>query len=210
MKLAVEIRDMGKKIKYLRKEWLVPGVVYGKHMQGAQSLVFPKLKFLRAFEKTGKSTPIEMEGDGVDHLVLVHDYQLDPVSNSLLHVDFLAVNKDEKVEAKVPVILTGVSPFEKNGLWSVQLILSEIEVEALPLDLPHDIKIDISSLEEDGQVIHLSDIDLWDGIEFVDELTRTVVTTAAFKEEEEEEISTEWESSEWENAEWEGVEWGDE
>lgn len=68
----------------------------------------------------------------------------------------------------------------------MQLILSEVEVEALPMKLPHEISIDISTLVEDGQVIHLSDITLQDGVEFVDELTRTVVTTEAFKEEVEE------------------------
>jgi large subunit ribosomal protein L25 len=92
--------------------------------------------------------------------VLVQELQLDPVSDHLIHIDLLAVNKDEKVTAEVPVVLTGVSPFEKNGLGRVQLILNNIEVEALPLDLPHNITIDISELTEEGQVIHLSDVDL--------------------------------------------------
>lgn len=119
---------------------------------------------------------------------MVQELQLHPVSDHLTHIDLLAVNKDEKVTAEVPVVLVGESPYEKSNLGRVQLILSNIEVEALPLDLPHDITIDVSTLTEEGQVIHLSDIDLGDKVEFVDDLSRTILTTVAFVEEEEEEV----------------------
>lgn len=198
MKLSVTSRDTSKRTKDLRKEWLVPAVIYGKHMSEASSVMFPKLDFLRLFEKTWKSTPIQIIWDE-DHLVLVHDYQLHPVSDTLMHVDLLAVNKDEKVTASVPVILEWVSPYEKNGLWSVQLVLSEIEVEAFPLDLPHDIKIDISVLSDEWQVLHLSDLNLWEKVSFIDDLSRTVVTTAAFATDEEETTEIEWEA-EWEDS----------
>ena len=192
MKLTVQSREVtGKKVKLLRKEWIVPGVIYGKHLNEAFSFSVSRIEFLRVFSKTGRSTPIEINGDQGEHLVLVQELQLDPVSDHLTHIDLRAVNKDEKVTAEVPVLLTWVSPYEKSGLWRVQLILSNIEVEALPLDLPHNITIDVSVLEEEGQVIHLSDIDLWDKVVFVDDLTRTVITTVAFAEEEEEEVIAE-------------------
>lgn len=217
MKLSVQSRDVfGKKVKYLRQSGMVPGVIFGKHLDDSASITVNKIDFLRVFAKTGKSTPIEVEGDGMEYLVLVSELQLDPVSDHLMHVDLLAVNKDEKVTAEVPVILEGESPFEKNALGRVQLILSFIEVEALPLDLPQNITIDVSALEEEWQAIHLSDIDLGEKVEFVDELSRTVLTTVAFSEEEEEEVVTPevWEDgepiapAEWE--EWsEAAEWGE-
>jgi large subunit ribosomal protein L25 len=192
MKLTIQSRELyKKKTKLLRKEWLVPGVIYGKHMDAAESFSVKKIDFLRTYEKSWRSTPIQISGDGMDHLVLVHELQLDPVSDTLIHIDLRAVNKDEKVTAEVPVILTWVSPFEKNGFGRVQLILSNIEVEALPLDLPHEIIIDISELTEEGQVIHLSDIQLWEKVVFVDELTRTILTTTAFAEEVEEVVAEE-------------------
>ena len=192
MKLTVQSRDItGKKVKLMRKEWIVPGVIYGKHLDEASSFAVSRIDFLRVFAKTWRSTPIEIDGESGDHLVLVQELQLDPVSDHLIHIDLLAVNKDEKVTAEVPVVLTGVSPFEKNGLGRVQLILNNIEVEALPLDLPHNITIDISELTEEGQVIHLSDVDLWDKVVFVDDLSRTILTTTAFAEEEEEEVIAE-------------------
>ena len=104
------------------------------------------------------STPVELSGEGINELVLFHDMQLDPVSDHVIHVDFLAVNKDEKVTAEVPLVLTGVSPYEKSGAGKVDLVRDTLEVEALPLDLPHDIQIDISSIETANDVIHVSDL----------------------------------------------------
>ncbi len=206
MKLSVQNRDVtGKKVKFLRKDWIVPWVIYGKHLDEAFSFAVSRIEFLRVFAKTWRSTPIEIDGSNWEHLVLVQELQLDPVSDHLIHIDLLAVNKDEKVTAEVPVVLIWESPYEKSNLGRVQLILSNIEVEAFPLDLPHDITIDISTLTEEWQVIHLSDIDLGDKVEFVDDLSRTILTTVAFAEEEEEEVVADVVEGE-EGAEWEGGE----
>ncbi len=208
MKLNVTSRKVfKKKTKHLRKDGMVPGVIYGKHMDAAESITMSRVDFLKVFAKTGKSTPIEVSGDGLDYLVLVSDLQSHPVSDQLSHVDLLAVRKDEKVTAEVPIVMTGVSPYEKNGLWRVQLILNSVEVEAFPLDLPHDITIDVSALVEEWQAIHLSDVDLWENVVFVDDLTRTILTTVAFAEEEEEIVAEEGaEGAEGEaGAEWEAA-----
>jgi large subunit ribosomal protein L25 len=106
------------------------------------------------------STPIELVGDELKQLVLVHEIQTHPVSDQLLHVDFLAVRRDKKVTADVSVVLEGVSLIQKNNIGSIQLIKDTIEVEAFPQDLPHDIKIDISKIEHLHDVIFVKDIDL--------------------------------------------------
>lgn len=192
MKLTVESRTItGKKVSELRKQGNVPGVVYSKHMERAESIVFKKLDFLRIYEKTWSSTPMELTGDGHDHLVLVADYQLDPVTDHLMHVDFHAVNRDEKVHADVSIVLTGVSPFEKNGLWRVQLLRDSVSVEALPLDLPHDIKIDISSLDESGMVLFVKDLPVGDKVEMLDDLELAILSTVEFKVAKEDEETTE-------------------
>lgn len=185
----------------MRKEWLVPGVIYGKHVDTPSSITIPRIDFLKVFSKTWKSTPIEVSGDWLDFLVLVHDIQLDPVTDHVVHVDLLAVNKDEKVRAEVPIILEGVSPFEKNGLGRVQSLKSTIVVEALPLDLPHDIKVDISSLDHDGQAIFLKDLNISDKVEIMDDLDLPVVTTVEFSEEPaEDEVAMDWEAEAGEEA----------
>jgi len=202
MKLTVESRTiLWKKVSELRKVGKVPAVIYGKHLDTSESIVFNKIDFMRIYEKNWSSIPMELTGSGHDHLVLVADYQLDPVTDHLLHVDFHAVNKDEKVTANVPLVLIGVSPFEKNALGRVQLLKDSIEVEALPLDLPHDIKIDISGLVEDGTVIHISDLPLSANVEVVDDVELAVAMTVAFKwwSDEDDEETTEGEEEGTEN-----------
>lgn len=115
MKLSVQKRAVfGKKIKSLRREALIPGIVYGKHVSTPLPLVFDKVQLVKTVQKAGKNIPVELQGEGVDELVLFHDIQLDPVTDQIIHVDCLAVNKNELVSAEVPVVLIGESPFEKD------------------------------------------------------------------------------------------------
>lgn len=188
MKLAVDPRSVvWKKVKDLRKQSKVPGVIYGRHLDTPVSISFDKVEFVRAFKAAGNSTPISLHGEWINQLVMIYDVQYHPVSDHVIHVDCLAVNKDEKTTAEVPVILVGESPFESNNLGRVQLIRSRLEVEALPLDLPHHIEVDVSNLTEEGQVLHISDIIVSDKVTLVDDPTLTVISTVAFSEEVEEE-----------------------
>ena len=190
---------MGKKVKLLRKQSLVPGIIYGKHVDVPVPVVFDRVQLIKAIHEAGKNTPVELQWEGIDELVLFHDIQLDPVTDRVIHVDCLAVSKDETVRAEVPVVLVGESPFEKNNLWRVQLLRNTLEVEALPMNLPADIKIDISSLTEDGMVLHISDITVWDKVTLLGDPELTVLATVAFEEESEEstEEATESEGEGW-------------
>jgi large subunit ribosomal protein L25 len=193
MKLTVSSRDvMGKKVKDLRKQGVIPAVVYGKHLVDSLHISIDKLPLLRAYESAGMSTPVEITGDGINQLVLFHHIQVHPVTDRLMHVEFLAVNKDEKVSAEVPLVLVGVSPFEKSGEGRVQLVMQTVQVTALPLDLPHDIQIDISVIEHEGQVLHVSDLKVNDKIH-IDEDADAPILTALVNEvakEDEEVIDT--------------------
>ena len=182
MKLTVSSRDvMGKKVKDLRKQGVIPAVVYGKHLATSLHISIDKLPLLRAYESAGMSTPVEITGEWINQLVLFHHLQLDPVTDRLMHVEFLAVNKDEKVSAEVPLVLVGVSPFEKSGEGRVQLVMQTVQVTALPLDLPHDIQIDISVIEHEGQVLHVSDLKVNDKIH-IDEDADAPILTALVNE----------------------------
>ena len=189
MKLSVQKRTLfGKKVKSLKKQSLVPGIVYGKHVDTPIPVAFDRVQLVKAIQKAGKNTPVELQWDGIDELVLFHDIQLHPVTDRVIHVDCLGVNKNELVHAEVPVVLVGESPFEKNGLWRVQLLRNTLEVEALPMDLPADIKIDVSSLTDDGMVLHISDITVWDKVTLIGDAELTVLSTVAFKTETEEAV----------------------
>lgn len=187
MKLAVHQRTpMKKKSNLLRKTWMVPAVVYGKRLDQPLHIAVQKLELLRVYEQAWQSTAIELTGDGIDQLVLFHELQVHPVTDRLIHVDFLAVNKDEKVTAEVPVVLIGESPFEKQWLGTVQLVSDTIRVSAFPLDLPQNIQIDVSWLEHPGQVIHFGDVTLGDKVEIDEDLEQTLVTLVEFENDEEE------------------------
>lgn len=187
MKLAVSAREViGKKVKVLKKQGLIPCVVYGKHLMQPLMITVDKIKMVQTYHKAGKNTPIELEGDSIDQLVLIHEIQLNPVTDHLIHVDFLAVNKDEKVHAEVPLVLVGQSLFEKKNLGSIQVLRNSVIVEALPLDLPHDIKIDISALATEGEVIFLRDLTVGSKVKIIDNLDQAVLTTVAFSDEPEE------------------------
>lgn len=196
MELAVEKRTiLGKKLKNVRKDWVVPGIVYGKYIDAPVNLNFNKQEFLKIYKKTGQSMPITIKGDGVEQLVLVHDFQKDPVSDALLHVDFITLKKGEKVQTSVSIILTGEAPIEKLGEGQVQLVKNELLIEAMPKDLPHNISVDISSLETTHDSIFVKDLVLDKGVEIVDDLDQPIVVVMSMSGTSEEDESTETEES---------------
>lgn len=117
---------------------------------------------------------------------MIQDIQLDPVSDVLIHVDFLAVNKDEKVTTEIPVKMIGESMVEKLGEGKIQLLKDFIEVEAFPQDLPHDVTIDISAIKTINDVIVVRDLKFSDKVEVLDDPEQAIVTVLIITEEVEE------------------------
>jgi len=185
MKLNVNIRKW-EKSKQVRKQWLIPAIVYGKHLKDAVAVTCNKNDFIKRYKEAGYSTPITLNWDGLDQMVLIHDIQLDPVTDILLHVDFLAVQKDEKVSAEVPIVLIGESSVEKLWEWKIQLVKDAVEVEAFPQDLPHDIKVDISAIQKVSDTIFVKDLKVSDKVKINDDLEQVVVTVLSLTEEIEE------------------------
>ncbi len=166
MELKVSKRQPGK-VKNILLEKKVPGIVYSKHIKEPIMVQFDKVEFLKLYKEAGSSTVITLKWDGIEQMALIYDLQLDPVKDFLIHVDFLAVKKWEKVKAEVPVIVEWEEVLKKVWL-KANLITDYIEVEAIPSKLPHDIKVDVSKLE-DGQNMHVEDLDLWDDIEIIND-----------------------------------------
>ena len=191
MKLAVKKRDLlGKKVKNLRKEGLVPGIVYGKHIDQPQTLCCVKNDLLRVYRTAGYTTPVELTGE-VDQLVLIHSFQLHPISDEIITVDFLAVSRTEKVSADVPVVLVGESPLEKLNEGRVQLVKDTVEVEAFPQDLPNKIEVDISGLTDINDVVFVKDLKVSSKVEILDDGELPLLTIAVLSDEVEEGASGE-------------------
>jgi len=182
MKLQITVRKE-QTPKEIRKAGNIPAVIYGKKMKDPLHVICLKNDFIKTYKSAGYSTPVTLLGDGIEQMVLIQYIQVDPVSDFVLHVDFLAVSQTEKVSAEVPIKLTGQSPLEKLGEAKIQLLKDFIEVEAFPQDLPHDIQIDISIIEKMDDTIFVKDIKLSDKVEILDDLEQPIVTILRLTEE---------------------------
>ena len=186
MKLSVKKRDIyGKKVKSLRAQGLVPAVIYGKHVE-AESISCVKNDLLKVYKASGYSTPVELTGD-VNHLVLINALQLDPVSDEIISADFLAVSRTEKVSAKIPVVTFGESQLEKLNEGKIMQIRDEVEVEALPQDLPSKFEVDISVLQTVNDVFFIKDLKVSDKVTILDDPELPILTVSVLSDEAEEE-----------------------
>lgn len=191
MSLVAEPREIiGKKVKRLRRDGLVPAVLYGsgepQHVQLATRDLSRVLRF------AGSNDLIDVDVAGKKHRVLVRDVQRHVTRGDLLHVDFLTVDMTQKMSAEATVILTGISPFAESGDGVVNQVLFAINIEALPDDLVSEIEVDVSSIVDVNSQILVSELGVPEGIEILDDPNDPVVTgalaRAALEEEEEEEV----------------------
>ncbi len=166
--LALDERKLqGKKVAKLRKDGLVPGVVYGPDVEPtnvqADSVIIKK-----TIDRAGYHTPVQLTVGSKKHIAMVKDVDIDPVKNSIRHVSFHAVNAKDPVNAIVPIHLIdeGESEAEKAGLIVLQS-LDSIEVRALPMDLPEALEVSVTKLHGDGDRLTVGYIELPEGFDFV-------------------------------------------
>lgn len=156
--LKVEKRKiLGRKVKKLRKEGILPANVYGKKIKSL-AIEVPASDFDKIYKEAGETKVVELLLGSEKRPALIHSVQKDPVTDSRIHVDFLQVDLKEKVTAQVPIELFGESSAEKEGRGIVVQQLDEVEVEALPGDLPDKFEIDLAPLVNKNDTIYVKDI----------------------------------------------------
>ncbi len=178
---ATKRTEMGKEVSALRKAGSMPAVVYGPK-QESLSITLNRREFEKAFKSAGESTVVTISVDGAQIPTLIHEVDHDPVTNVPRHADFYAIVKGQKVKVKIPLEFTGESAAVKGGANLVKT-LYEIEVEADPMNLPHELVVDITSLVEVGSQIVASDIVLPTGVELMENPDEVIAIAAAAKEE---------------------------
>ncbi|MBU6370962.1 MAG: 50S ribosomal protein L25 [Patescibacteria group bacterium] len=161
--LEVQKRDAKAGLGTIRKAGLMPAVFYGKK-EKSTAIQLPSAIFEKTLKDAGESTILHLKGTGIDVDVLIHDVDLDPVTDKPRHADFYAIEKDKKLEIKVPLEFTGSSPAVKDLGAVLVKVMHEIEIEALPKDLPHKLDVDLSSLATFDSVIKVQDIKLPAGV----------------------------------------------
>ena len=158
-KLEVRSRAvLGKKVGRLRREGRLPGVIFGGHADSTP-VETDTATFQKGYRRWGQTTLLSLTGlDGGEVPVLVHDVSREPRTGSLLHVDFARVSLTEKTHAVVPLRFVGESPAVKTHGGVMVHAVSEIRIEALPQDIPHQVDVDLSKIEQIEDTLYVRDL----------------------------------------------------
>ena len=167
---------VGKKVKALRREGLIPGVVYGPVVDGTVQVSVEQKEFLRIYKAIGLNSLMTLEWDGGSQPVFIREVQVDPVRWNPLHIDFFAPNLRVEITAPVPVT-HGEPSGDLVGL--INQVVSEVQVRGLPANLPNHLTVDISGLTEPGQHVVVGDIVLPEGLTLVTPAEEVLITVLA-------------------------------
>lgn len=161
---AQERTLLGKKVKNLRKRGLIPAHVFGKGLE-TEHVSVKVIDFRKVYDQAGETGLVDLRiGEEKVRPVLIRDVQFDPLKGNPLHIDFYQVNLKEKVSVPVPIVVIGEEPeIVHRGEAVVIQPLSEVEVEALPAELPENIEVDISKLKAIDDAILVSELKVPEG-----------------------------------------------
>lgn len=171
----------------LRANGKIPAVIYGKGVSTPIHVSIEREAFKKAWNAAGSSTAVTLTGAGDNHDCIIQAFQIDPITDTVIHADFLVLDKNTKVVVTVELEFVGVSPAVKSGLGILEKPLHEIEVEALPANLPKSIVVDISGMDSVDSQIHIKDLPIPTGVEVKGyEADDVVALISVIKEEAEE------------------------
>ena len=148
---------IGKKVKALRREGLLPAIVYGTGIEPVAITLNTK-EVLQTLRVIGANTLVTIKLGKKEHLVLVRDIQREVIKRDLLHMDFQEVSLEENISSTVPIVLVGVAPAVKEFEALLITNMEEIQIEAKAKDLPDTISVDITTLMEIGDNILVKDL----------------------------------------------------
>lgn len=187
--LDAQTREVGSSRKDLKAAGLIPAICYGNNID-SMSIAVPLTVFKKVWKESGESGTVTITIGTKKVETLIHDVQKDATSNEPIHVDFLAIDTSKPVSVHVPLEFDGVSPAVKSNIGTLVKVMHEIEIEALPKDLPHEIHVDISSLVSQESQITVADLVLPAGVTALAEATDVVATIEKERDEEPAEASS--------------------
>lgn len=162
LELTLDAREaQGKANKRLRREGLVPGVVYGKG-EGSTNVQVEAKAFEVLYRAAGKTSVVKFRLPGARQATsgFIRSVQRHPLTGRALHVDYYLVNLNVEMEVDVPLVFTGVAPAVEETGGTLLHNLSSIHVKALPTDIPHEIEVNVSTLTSLDVAIHVQDLNL--------------------------------------------------
>jgi len=181
--LSAKIRkNLGREVKILRKKGVIPAVLYGPKIKNL-SLEVNSKEFEKIFEVAAESSLIKLKIQNEklkndEFLVLIHDIQFDPLTEKPIHVDFYQPSLEKETEITVPIIFEGEAPAVKELEGTLVKNIQEIEVRALPQNLPHEIKLNIQGLKTFEDVIKISDLKMPNGVKTLRDPEEIIVSVS--------------------------------
>ena len=150
---------IGKKVKTLRRKGIVPVHMYGSGTE-ALSLQTDALELQQLLPRVGTNVPlsVRLEDDSGENICFVREVQRHPVTEDILHVDFLRVDVSQAIQAEVPINVVGVSPAVRDLNGTLLLQLQSILVEALPMNIPASFEVDISDLDDFEKAVYVGEV----------------------------------------------------
>lgn len=183
MEIRAENRDVfGKKLVPLRKKGKLPAILYGPKTEN-RAIFVVLADFKKIWAEAGESTVVQLDLGDFKKEVLIYEVSIDPVKNEPVHVDFYAVQMDKPIEAGVALVFEGTSPALKDLGGILVKVMHEVQIEALPKNLPHELSVDISKLTNFEDKIFAKDIKLPPGVELKVNPEEVVALVEAPKEE---------------------------
>lgn len=169
---------LGHKVKHLRKEGKLPATVYGKGFKST-SLVVTADMFKKVYDEAGETQLVDLQVESTKIPVLIHNVQKHPVTRDVVHVEFLKVNLKEKMKTTVPIALEGEAPAMTQGIGTLIQVLQEIEIEALPTEIPESLVVDVTTLDVVDSEKTVKDIIVPKGVTILADSDETVVKIGA-------------------------------
>jgi large subunit ribosomal protein L25 len=162
----------------LRRDGLIPGVLYGRG--AVHPISVPARDLRRALSGSGglhTILDVVVEGDGGTHPAVLKEFQRHPVRGTIVHIDLHEVRLDQPIHASVSVTLVGESVGAKEG-GVLQQVTRELNVEALPMEIPEHVELDVSALAI-GESLRVADLTPIEGVTFLDDPDETVLATVS-------------------------------
>ena len=177
--LTAKIRkDLGRKTKNLRKNDILPAVFYGPKIKEPLSIELSLKEFEKIYQQAGESTLISLEIGEKKSPVLIHEVQRDPLTGTPIHVDFYQPRLEKEIVAKVPLVFEGEAPAVKDLGGTLVKDISEVEVKALPQNLPKEIKVDVSNLKTFEDNVLIKDLKTPEGVKILKKPEEIVVAVS--------------------------------
>ena len=183
IELSAATRDiLGKKVRFLRRQGLTPANLYGRNVEST-ALQVDTTQLKHTLAKAGKSSLVALKVDSAKRpkMVIIRDIQREPLTGGLLHVDLFQIKMEERIKIEVSLLFVGEAPAIRDRGGILVQNMNSVEVECLPANMPHNIEVDLSVLQEIDQAVHVKDLSVDEDVTILTDPEQSIIQIARSK-----------------------------